>query len=163
MANRLETPTVAPSETALRSTSACCVERACAAFHAAHDAIVTLTKGRDHEFEVDGLAELSEQRDTAFQKVRSFPARTNSAYQAKLRVLSAMRTWFSVEDPNVSGFAIQLAAEAASLIDTDRQQNRTCEPLVDVREQDSRLAGRRRPFSWLTRPRRNSADTPVAS
>ncbi len=97
-------------------TPICRVELACTAFHAAHHSIVALTEGHD-EMDAAGLPELRAKRDAAFQQVRSRSAPTRSAYQAKVRVLLVMRDWFAAEDPEVAAYGIELAVEAAALLD----------------------------------------------
>jgi hypothetical protein len=103
-----------------------CIEQSCAAFQTAHDSIVALTAGRD-EFGVNGLPELRARRDEAFAQVREQVARTRSAWQAKLRVLIVMRDWFAVENPDVSAFAIEMALEAAALLDNNRGRECACQ------------------------------------
>jgi hypothetical protein len=151
------------SEEADAPTSICCVEQACAAFQMAHDSIVALTAGRD-EFGVNGLPELRARRDEAFEQVRAHVAWTRSAVRAKVRVLIAMRDWFAVENPDVSAFAIEVALEAAALLDNDRGQECACQetPGEAVAHQ-SRSARRRSPLAWLARSWGNATDTPFAN
>jgi hypothetical protein len=141
-------------------TPNCCVERACMAFHAAHDAIMALTNGRNDEFEVIGLAELTEQRDTALQQVRAHTARTRNAYQAKVQVLIAMRKFLSVEAPDVSAFGMELAVEGAALLDKACDHNCTCQRVLG---RQSRTAKRRNRFAWFARQWRHATDTPFAN
>jgi len=143
-------------------TAIYCVELACAAFHAAQNSIVALTEGRD-EMDAGGLPELCTQRDAAFQQVRSQPARTTSAYQAKVRVLLVMRDWFSVEDPEVSAFGIELAVEAAALLDKDNGQSPACQMMQGaISGLQLRGAKRRKPFAWFARSWSHASDTPFA-
>ncbi|WP_158931407.1 hypothetical protein [Acidisphaera sp. S103] len=144
-------------------TSICRIEQACAAFHTAHNSIVALTAGRD-EFGVNGLPELRARRDAAFEQVRAHVAGTRSAVRAKVRVLIVMRDWFAVENPDVSAFAIEVALEAAALLDNDRGQECACqETQGETVARQSRAAGRRNPLAWLARSWGNATDTPFAN
>jgi ElaB/YqjD/DUF883 family membrane-anchored ribosome-binding protein len=152
-----------PVDSAQAPTSACCIERACAAFHTAQDTIIALTAGRD-EFEVNGLPELRARRDAALKQVRAQAARTRGAYQAKVRVLIVMRDWFAVENPDISAFAIEVALEADALLDNDRGPECECqETQGEAFEHQSRGAERRNPFAWFARPWGNATDTPFAN
>jgi hypothetical protein len=143
-------------------TSICCIERACAAFHAAQDTIIALTAGRD-EFEVDGLPELRARRDAALKQIRAQAARTRGAYQAKVRVLIVMRDWFAVENPDISAFAIEVAVEAAALFDNNPGQECVCMTRGETFEHQSRGAERRNPLAWFVRPWGSATDTPFAN
>ena len=144
-------------------TSICCIEQACAAFHTAHDSIVALTAGRD-EFGVNGLPELRARRDAAFEQVRAHVAGTRSAVRAKVRVLIVMRDWFAVENPDVSAFAIEVALEAAALLDNDHGQERVYqEPPGEALEHQSRGAERRNLLVRLARSWGIATDAPFAN
>jgi hypothetical protein len=125
--------------------------------------MITLTEGRDDEFDVDGLAELSAQRDKAFQQLRLHPARSYSACRAKLRVLLVMRKWFAVDDPGLSAFAIELAIEATSLLDSAPDQHRAPQLWAEVLRRHPRGPKRRTPVAWPAGPGGNATDTPFAN
>jgi hypothetical protein len=151
------------SEEADAPTSICCVEQACAAFQTAHNSIVALTAGRD-EFGANGLPELRARRNEAFEQVRAHVAWTRSAVRAKVRVLIVMRDWFAVENPDVSAFAIEVALEAAALLDNDRGRERAYrETPGEAAEHQSRGARRRNLLAWLARSWGNATDTPFAN
>lgn len=153
-----------PHGPAQKPTPNCNVEQACAAFLKSQDAIVALTVGRDEDLNVNGLSELTERRQEAFRQVRSHAAQRSSAYQAKLRVLNVMRDWFAVEDPEVSAFAIELANEAAALLENDR--NRACmchREAGEAFDPQSQGAERRNPFGWFSRSLAKASEAPFAS
>lgn len=137
----------------------CRVERACAAFHEAQDALVASTDGSD---EID--SELLTLRDEAFEQVRGLVGRTKEAVQAKKRVLTVMRDWLSLDDPQVSAFAFEVATEAVALLDGDPGQACSCHHAQgNASLGQARSVGRRNPFSWFARPWGHTKDTPFAN
>ena len=168
-----DNPATTPIGTAQTLAPTCSVEQACAAFHAAHAALMNaLTESCDEVYvlNVVGLSELSERRDVAFRQVRSRAACTSSAYRAKLRVLAVMRDWFAGKDvagenADVVAFAIEMAIEAAELLDDNGWQACGCRVRpCKTNELQLRGGGERwRPVSWLARSWRNAMDTPFAN
>ncbi len=144
-------------------TSVCRIEQACAAFHTAQDSIIALTTGRD-EFDITACEQHLALRDLAFSRVRGQVARTRSAVRAKVRVLIVMQDWFDAENSDLFAFAIEVALEAAALLDDDRGQ--PCarhESQDEAFERQSRAAERRNPLAWLARSWGNATDTPFAN
>lgn len=143
----------------LPQSGTCCVERACAAFHEAQDALVAATDGSD---EID--SELLTRRDEAFGRVRGLAGRTKEAVRAKKRVLTLMRDWLSLDNPRVSAFAFEVATEAVALLGADPGQACSCGHTPGEAGLDqARSVGRRNPFSWFSRPWGHTKDMPFAN
>jgi hypothetical protein len=140
----------------------CSVGRACTAFHEAQDALVALTCGRD-DIDCDGLSELRARRNETFQQVREIAALTRCTVQAKLRVLSVVGHWFGEDYPDVCAFAMDVAFEAAALLDSDPDQTCSCRHPQIEEGSDQAASPSRSPFAWFARPRRRTADTPFAN
>jgi len=105
----------------------CSVGCACAAFHEAQDALVASANGCD-DMDSGDLSELQTRRNETFQQVREMAALTRCAVQAKLSVLSVVGHWFGENSPDVCGFAMDVAFEAAALLDSDPGQACSCHP-----------------------------------
>jgi hypothetical protein len=140
----------------------CAVARASAAFHEAQGALVALTSGGD-DAGSDGLSELRARRNETFEQVREMAALTRCAVHAKLRVLGVVGHWFGEDSPDVCAFAMDVAFEAAALLDSDPDQTCSCHHPRAEACVDQAGNPRRSPFAWFARPRRRTADTPFAS
>jgi hypothetical protein len=161
--DRHSTSTSDNSEETDAPTSICCIEQACVAFHSAQDSIIALTTGRD-EFDTTACEQHLALRDRALTQVRGQVARTRSAWQAKLRVLIVMQDWFDAENSDLSAFAIEVALEAAALLDNDRGQERAYQETPgEAVEHQSRGAERRNLLARLARSWGNATDTPFAN
>jgi hypothetical protein len=133
------------------------VERACEAFHAEHAAMVAFIGGYDDAKILEFKRERS-LRDAAFGEVRAHVAHTVNALLAKIRVLIVIRDWLQPDDPDLSAFAIEIATEAAAVLDTGLVTmcaSETCHHRL-------RSTDRRTQFSEFTRPRINGRRTPFA-
>jgi hypothetical protein len=133
------------------------VERACEAFHAEHAAMVALAGSCD-DFEILEFERERSLRDAAFGEVRAHVAHTVNALLAKIRVLIVIRDWLQPDDPDLSAFAIEIAVEAAAVLDTDLVTmcaSETCHHRL-------RSTDRRTQFSEFTHPRINGRRTPFA-
>jgi hypothetical protein len=140
----------------------CSVGHACAAFQEAQDALVALTSQGD-DMDSGGLSELRARRNETFKELREMAALTRCAVQAKLRVLSVVGHWFGEDSPDVCSFAMDVAFEAAALLDSDPDQTCSCHhPQIEAAV-DQAGSPSRSPFAWFVRPRRRTADTPFAN